>query len=189
MEPVQQRNILLRCLVGCFRSEEQLHLRIFGSGSPFLAEKLIDETGCLFGCRVVRVDERALFRSVILLEIMPEKEADIFEVGFIVVIMVADGIERDIVARQFLIPCDECPPDIQAGDNILEVSSHTHTNLYRIFLFKGVYQVGMFQYFVYLVGDTCIIKVDRAGLFIGMQLQPVFRKNLSVLHKLFICLE
>lgn len=113
---------------------------------------------------------------------MPEEETDVLEVGFIVVIMVADSIERDIVACKFLILCDKRPPDIQAGDNIFEVSSHTHTNLYRIFLFEGVYQVGMLQYFVYLVGDTCIIKVGRTGLFIGMQLQPVFRIDFSVLH-------
>ena len=96
--------------------------------------------------------------------------------------MVADGIERNVVAGQFLIFSDECTPDIQSRDNILEVSSHTHTNLQGILFFKRVYQIGMFQNIMYLVSHTCIIKVDRAGLFIGMQLQPVFRIDFSVLH-------
>lgn len=119
---------------------------------------------------------------MILLEVMPEEEADVFEVSFIVVIMVADGVEWYIIACQFFVLRDECPPDIQAGDHIFKISRHTHAHLQGIFLFERVCEVGMLQNIVYLVGDACIIEVGRAGLFIRMQLQPVLRENLRVLH-------
>ena len=161
VEPVEQFGLFLRVLVRSFRGEKSLHLCVFGSGSPFLAKQLVDEAGRLFVGWVVGVDESAFLGAVVLLGIVPEQETDVFVVCLVVVIMVADGIEREIVARLFLIFRDECPPYVQAGYHVLEISRHTHTDLDDIFLFERVRQVGLFHHFMYLIGNTGIIKVGR----------------------------
>ena len=83
---------------------------------------------------------------------------------------------------------DEGTPKPHAGDHVFEVGGHADTDLLCFLALEGVYQLGLLHDIVDTVqtSDTNrysgIIGIHGSALFIGMQLQPVFRENFNVLH-------
>ena len=144
MEPIQQVVVIVRIVITCFIAEQFLHTCIFGSNSPFVAEDFIDHVGrCLIG-RIVRINECPFSPSVILLGKVPQQETDIFQVGFILVVMVACRKERQIMPITFFESADESSPDISLRDDILEVSGHTDRDLLGFVSFKRIDQLGSY---------------------------------------------
>ena len=77
---------------------------------------------------------------------------------------------------------DEGTPNPHAGDHVFEVGGHADTDLLCFLALEGVYQLGLLHDIVDTVRYSGIIGIHGSALFIGMQLQPVFRKNFNVLH-------
>ena len=73
--------------------------------------------------------------------------------------MVVRCVKRQEFTIQGFVFRDERAPDIQAGNHILKISSHAHTDLLDLILLKRIGKVCIFQHIVNTVCDICIIEI------------------------------
>ena len=112
VEPIQQVVVFIRLVVAGFIAEQLLHTDIFGSNSPFVAEDFINHVGCCLIGWIIRINECPFSPSMILLSKVPQQKTNIFQVGFIFVVMVARRKERQIASITFFESADESSPNI-----------------------------------------------------------------------------